>query len=693
MAQNVAEVENPDNNENIEKEWTIMLYFSGDNNLSLEMAYALEQIKAVTQGNNNINLYVYFDGFSCDVPTLYCDFSDPTNFYKSSNIGKKLIEVKDKFNENSAEVNNIINFVNWCVEKDPKEKRKKKKYAFIFSGHSFGFLNWGLFKDENANYTMTHAKLVYMFERITDTEDVLLNKAIKEEAKYEKRTGKKWSEKYRRGRTTEIIGKKLDLLGFDSCVMSTLEIGCQFQHYAKTMVASEGSIPNAGWNYAQILLGRIKENSNKPKTEKSREEEIAVSFVDEFIKQQNKFALADISVDIAAWDLNKLGGSDGLESSLFGLADNLLTCFKDENATIYKQMRRLLVNVHWQCQTYMFEQHIDLGDFCHLLKLEIDSLQKELINQDIKPITAVGKSCQKVLDKIRESIIITGFSGSDFQFSNGVSLFFPWSWASYNICQEDYEKLTFINGNKTGKRWNKFLKKFLGEVTFRPSNPLTETDNDGNIVVSKISDSVVYKSYVNIDPTTKDGINLFGYKQPPDGPKQPPDGPKQPPDGPKMFSMMDIFMSHFKKLKNFESNWNHTGFTSTKVLFVPKTDNQQSQQPAGGGKIEVRIPKGFGIGKRIDKVFAKLQEFDKENQINDNLSIYRQLLKAIFENLGEPSILDLLNDLDTSNFFALGNDQEDQLRAIIENICLISINLIEDDKVRDGILKDFNNIS
>lgn len=271
-----------------EKEWTIMVYMAGDNNLSVEMVYALEQIKAVTKENKNVNLFVYFDGLSSDVPTLYCDFSDhnsPVNFYQSYKIKNKLIDVDDIFNENSAAVNNIINFVDWCVKKDSVEKRKDKKYAFIFSGHSIGFLNWGLFKDEKADYYMTHSKLKYMFERITSTGEDLLKKAAADEDKYQKIFKKPWSEKYRKERTTEILGKSLDLLGFDSCVMSTLELGSQFKEFAKTMVASQGSIPTAGWNYAQILLGRIKDNP------KSSAKDTAVSFVDEFIKQQNKFAL------------------------------------------------------------------------------------------------------------------------------------------------------------------------------------------------------------------------------------------------------------------------------------------------------------------------------------------------------------------------------------------------------------------
>ena len=61
-----------------QKEWTIMIYMAGDNNLAVDMAYAMEQIKGVADNNvDSPNLFVYYDGNSPAIPTLYCDFSEP----------------------------------------------------------------------------------------------------------------------------------------------------------------------------------------------------------------------------------------------------------------------------------------------------------------------------------------------------------------------------------------------------------------------------------------------------------------------------------------------------------------------------------------------------------------------------------------------------------------------------------------
>ena len=78
----------------------------------------------------------------------------------------------------------------------------------------------------------------------------------------------------------ELLGQKLDILGFDSCVMGMLEVGYQFNLVAKTMIASEGSVPSAGWTYAKILGCLAREHNRNVDTRC-----MAELFVREFIQQ------------------------------------------------------------------------------------------------------------------------------------------------------------------------------------------------------------------------------------------------------------------------------------------------------------------------------------------------------------------------------------------------------------------------
>ncbi len=576
------------------KDWTIMVYMAGDNNLSVDMAYALQQIKDIVKENNDsLNLFVYYDGYSPAIPTLYCDFSDPENphkYYRSHKIENKLFDVKPEFDENSAMARSVINFVDWCVNKvEYKEDdrlfygRKATNYALIFSGHSFGFQSIGFMKDEKSNYYMTLPKLNWLLERITQTEDKLLEIAKTKQ----KEKSEQWDDAKLKSETTEILGKKLEILGFDSCVMSMLEVGYQFNSVANTMIASEGSLPNAGWSYAQILGNLTGNSTGFPVND------IAKQFVKTFILRQDKYTLGEISVDMAAWDLNVL---HEIETPFKNLAENLLECFKDPASTIYKQMNRVILQTHWKCQSFMMEQNIDLGDFCQLLIDEIKSLKDEFADNSFEVLDKIIESCDEVLKHIRKCIILSGFSGGKYQYSNGISLFFPWSLAGYNISKKNYNDLIFIRNTEAGKKWNSFISKYVSEISFRKAKEIKENEETGityysytyedkskapdqaSSIVSEIPSSGIIKgNFVlgeNTDNTNMVFENLVFEKNVGDGTHRVPENGthRVPENGThripengthKMFGVLGLYLAEFMNYKNIQTFWNLSGFTKT----------------------------------------------------------------------------------------------------------------------------------
>ena len=451
------------------KEWTIMIYMAGDNNLAVDMAYALEQIKGVAAaGADSPNLFVYYDGNSPAIPTLYCDFSEPNKprYVRSYKLPNKLYPVPKKPNENAADPRSILNFVDWCLNSVEVENngeisfgRRAHKYALIFAGHSLGFQNIGLFKDESAGKSMTMTKFYGVLQGL------VCNKKQLEELADENC----WNEEQREMETRVLVGKKLDILGFDSCVMGMLEVGYQFNFVAKTMIASEGSVPSAGWTYAK-LLGCLTREQNRNLDTHS----VAELFVKEFIRSQDSYTVGGVSVDMAAWDLSRF---DRLAEAFDGLAEALILCFADENSRIYRQMERMILQVHWKCQSYMYDQNVDLGDFCELLDRECELVAEELgEGDDLAQLRLVQEQCRKVLKELNKAVILSGFSGGSYQYSNGVSVFFPWSREAYEVSRKNYESLWFAKDVKRKQlSWTDFLKKYLYEVTLRKCEP-TVTD-------------------------------------------------------------------------------------------------------------------------------------------------------------------------------------------------------------------------
>jgi hypothetical protein len=438
-----------------QKEWTIMIYMAGDNNLAVDMAYAMEQIKSVAAaGDDSPNLFVYYDGNSPSIPTLYCDFSEPgkPRYLRSYKVPDKLYPVKPKHNENAADMRSILNFIDWCVNKVDVEKkgkitkgRRADKYALIFSGHSLGFQDIGLFKDETSGKAMNMKDFYAVLLAAVNDKETLSELA--DEIKLN-------DDEVRKIITTELLGQRLDILGFDSCVMGMLEVGYQFSNVAKTMIASEGSVPSAGWTYAKILGCLAQEQNRKMETR-----DVAELFVKKFIRTQDEYTVGGVSVDMAAWDLCEF---DALTGAFDGLSKALLDCFKDPESRIYRQMERVILYVHWKCQSYMYDQNVDLGDFCELLDKECGLVAKEIgEGKDTKVLNAVQEACRYVQEQLRNAVILSGFSGGGYQYSNGVSVFFPWSREAYEVSRKNYESLWFAKEAKTKRlSWNGFLKKY-----------------------------------------------------------------------------------------------------------------------------------------------------------------------------------------------------------------------------------------
>jgi hypothetical protein len=183
--------------------------------------------------------------------------------------------------------------------------------------------------------------------------------------------------------------------------------------------------------------------------------------------------------------------------------------------------------------------------------------------------------------------------------------------------------------------------------------------------------------------------------QPQEDTKQPPDGFRQPPDGFKMFSNMSIFLSRFMKLKNFQTNWNQSGFTSNKVEFKTKPETKLPQpnlRPAPDIVGEIVIGKGTGIHKITEDVFLKLNELGKNNRGNVNIERYTELLNEITQHPGNPATVELLGSLSKSNLFESSDDGED-LNTSLKNAFSESISSISDLAVKNNLAKKLDKIS
>jgi hypothetical protein len=193
------------------KDWTVLIYSVSDNNLYSYMQSDLDEAERVgTTAEMNIVAETSHQPRGGSV-VRYELQSDATPGLKSP-----VIEDLGKAHD-MAKAQNMGNSIAWAMEKYPS-----KHFFLIASDHGSGW--------QGAH----HSESQHSWMNAGDLEEAL-------RIAHEK------------------SGRKIDVLGFDQCLMASTEIAHQLQPYADILVASEEVEGGAGWQYDQTL-GQKKSN-------------------------------------------------------------------------------------------------------------------------------------------------------------------------------------------------------------------------------------------------------------------------------------------------------------------------------------------------------------------------------------------------------------------------------------------------
>ncbi len=176
-----------------QKEWTLMFYLSGDNNLTEFIQTTIKRMDRAYLNENN-NILVMYDG----------DKLNDSKIYLMTQKGKIILDKNVEYNMGSVET--IAYLVKYGIENYPA-----KKYALAFNGHGRGILNGPTDEkvfspDENSNQFIREAEFATHLSFVLDHVN---------------------------------NGNKLDLLVMGSCLMGNLEAMTYFSKVAKYAVASE----------------------------------------------------------------------------------------------------------------------------------------------------------------------------------------------------------------------------------------------------------------------------------------------------------------------------------------------------------------------------------------------------------------------------------------------------------------------
>ena len=275
------------------KKWLFMNYIAADCNLTkYQLGNIDQQEKVGSDANTHVVAYV-------DVGNqhhTYGNWKDCRAYYvtKDNTPGKLKSEVVGEFGKTDmSKPQTLTKFIVDAMGKFPADH-----VCLVLNDHGAGFV--GAMTDDGSG------------EGIMSTPDI--KKALAD--------------------AEEITGKKIDVLGFDACLMAETEVAYELKDHANIYMASEESEMGPGWDYTSILGGSNMAKAIEQVQAKSTErinvtpEEFAKIVID--VNEHDNHYIPTFSIT----DLSKM---DGVKDAFNELAQTIQK--SDDKSSIQKAIR------------------------------------------------------------------------------------------------------------------------------------------------------------------------------------------------------------------------------------------------------------------------------------------------------------------------------------------------------------------
>lgn len=223
-----------------------------------------------------------------------------------------------------------------------------------------------------------------------------------------------------------LLGRKVDLVGMDACLMTMLEVAYQIRDHALVLVGSEELEPGDGWPYDLILQDLVARPTMTPA-------ELSTAIVHRYIESY-KHTGQDVTQ--SAIDLSKL---DDLVEAVDTLARILLKKLPSSSLAA-------ALHAAWRRTVRFFDSfYVDLHHFAGNLAVATDQRDLKQACRDVQAaIEARGAP---------SPILAEGHLGSRMNPVRGLSIYFP----PFRDPSAFYPELDFARRT----RWADFLEAYL----------------------------------------------------------------------------------------------------------------------------------------------------------------------------------------------------------------------------------------
>ena len=373
-------------------DWTVAVYLDGDNDLEKFSLIDLNEMELGIQGNVNVIVLVdRAEGYD----TTDGDWTDARVYRISSDANKTAIAssvIAQPGEINMGDPGVLESFLTTTLRSFPA-----RKTALVLWNHGGG---WAVHATDHGVPGQDHGTDHLTLPELSSSLSGALGNAGLQ---------------------------KLDIIGFDMCLMAQYEVAVELAPFGDVLVASQATEPGDGWPYDRLL----------PAFANSRNDsrEIASHIVDVFdaYYRERQEAITTLS----AFDLSEL---DGFTSRL----DNLLAKIDDDLPRIWPDVSRSI----FFAEGYAARSDLQRSNQALASIDLLDALRRMEQNTEKFPATRELRSLESALNKL----VITSRNSSLRRRSNGLAVYAPVNESVYN---EAYNELASSNKSQ----WRTFLGK------------------------------------------------------------------------------------------------------------------------------------------------------------------------------------------------------------------------------------------
>lgn len=370
------------------KEWTFMIFMAADNNLEAATAIDINEIEKYGS-SDKINFLAQIDRNGNFSSNSELKWSGARRFYIIRDKNAKKMSspaIEDLGNVDMADPETLIDFVTWAHTNYPA-----KRYALILWNHGTG---WKEIQPSIMEADAGEIGLPSGMANIIDN--------ISYNISYDD-TSKSSMNIPTLGETLalikDVLGKPIDLLGFDACLMQMVEVSWTAAPYALCQVGSPDQEPERGWPYDLIAAEMHKKPGIEPL-------ELGKVIADVYNKSYMSGSQGNTAVVLSVIDMSK---SEAFRSDL----DSFCNAAKRNITDIDK-----FEAARDAALKYSYGDYIDLGHFLSLVtKSSVKAETRAAASQLLKTIIGEKKSGGYVA-KISAN-------GEKFKETRGLSIFFP----------------------------------------------------------------------------------------------------------------------------------------------------------------------------------------------------------------------------------------------------------------------------